>query len=243
MQDALLRSLLESACIRDIALERFLTNARGVLLEAAISGGPADEDTVAFACALARQCFINEYAFDCTDAELAQVERLRDGAGERYRAPAARRACGLRSRCTRLPMRERACSTAPGPTPSAALLDLQVRAPLEERADPRNHPRADAGHRRRVAESARAVRAKSLSALDQDRADRARRRRSTPIWRSFANFRALDGGVAGRPDRGLRHRAACRDRGAAVHRPEHSRDRSQPREPRLRAARDASRSA
>ena len=29
-RDALLRSLLQSACIRDIALERFLTNARGV---------------------------------------------------------------------------------------------------------------------------------------------------------------------------------------------------------------------
>ena len=39
---------------------------------------PADEDVIAFACALARQCFINEYAFDCTEAELAQVESLRD---------------------------------------------------------------------------------------------------------------------------------------------------------------------
>ena len=77
-RDALLRSLLESACIRDIALERFLTNARGLLLDAAVSGAAADEDAVAFACALARQCFINEYAFDCTDAELAQVERLRE---------------------------------------------------------------------------------------------------------------------------------------------------------------------
>ena len=37
-RDALLRSLLESACIRDIALERFLTNARAALLEAAMSG-------------------------------------------------------------------------------------------------------------------------------------------------------------------------------------------------------------
>ena len=94
MRDALLRSLLQSACIRDIALERFLTNARGLLLDAAMSDAPADEDAVAFACALARQCFINEYAFDCTDAELAQIERLR-ASSWRCLAPAARRACRL----------------------------------------------------------------------------------------------------------------------------------------------------
>ena len=132
MRDALLRSLLESACIRDIALERFLTNARGLLLEAAVSGGPADEDTVAFACALARQCFINEYAFDCTDAELAQADKLaRETLQAMSRLSASPR---LRptSRCTRSPMPTLLLDRS-WPGAVTALLDLQVRAPMEER--------------------------------------------------------------------------------------------------------------
>ena len=73
-QDVLLRSLLQSACIRDVALERFLTNARATLLaEAALSGASVNDNVVAFACALACQCFINEYAFDYTEAELSGI--------------------------------------------------------------------------------------------------------------------------------------------------------------------------
>ena len=72
----LLRSLLQSACIRDIALERFLTDAR--LFCGGVLPKPRPMRMLAFACALACQCFINEYAFACTDAEQARSRRLRD---------------------------------------------------------------------------------------------------------------------------------------------------------------------
>ena len=131
MQDALLRSLLESACIRDIALERFLTGARSLLLEAAVSGGPADEDILAFACALARQCFINEYAFDCGEAELAQAEGLRASlAGDVAPLKLAMLAAyaPLHTLADAGPLLDRTW-----PPAVTALLDLQVRQPREER--------------------------------------------------------------------------------------------------------------
>ena len=131
VRDALLRSLLQSACIRDVALERFLTNARGLLLEAAVSGAAADEDAVAFACALACQCFINDYAFACTDAELAQVERLREALANDI-APLRLAALAAYAPLHALADAE-ALLGRPWPAAVSALLDLQVRAPMEER--------------------------------------------------------------------------------------------------------------
>jgi Flp pilus assembly protein TadD/2-polyprenyl-3-methyl-5-hydroxy-6-metoxy-1,4-benzoquinol methylase len=122
--DALLRALLHSAPVRDIALERLLTLARFALLQEGLqaavidafernsaviealdrhsavidaperqAAGGATRPAAAgnasftrssgaaaldFACALARQCFINEYVFACTDEELEQAATLRD---------------------------------------------------------------------------------------------------------------------------------------------------------------------
>jgi tetratricopeptide (TPR) repeat protein/SAM-dependent methyltransferase len=80
-RDRLLGALLESAPVRDPAMERFLTAVRSGLLQLATRTEPnaaTDEPTLAFACALARQCFINEYVFAETDAETAQAAALRD---------------------------------------------------------------------------------------------------------------------------------------------------------------------
>jgi tetratricopeptide (TPR) repeat protein/SAM-dependent methyltransferase len=75
----LLRSLLGSTTIRDIELERFLTATRFTMLEAA-SGGihthGSEDNAPSFFCALAHQCFINEYMFACTDHEIEQAQRL-----------------------------------------------------------------------------------------------------------------------------------------------------------------------
>jgi tetratricopeptide (TPR) repeat protein len=54
----LLRALLENTLAGDVALERLLTAARASLLRAAGDAWPADQ--LAFCCALARQCFLNE---------------------------------------------------------------------------------------------------------------------------------------------------------------------------------------
>ena len=55
-----------------VEFERFLTCARHALLETASSlqtPNPSDVAALQFYAALARQCFVNEYVFDCDDSE------------------------------------------------------------------------------------------------------------------------------------------------------------------------------
>jgi tetratricopeptide (TPR) repeat protein/SAM-dependent methyltransferase len=70
--DPLLHALLEAAPVSTIEFERFLTAARHALLETATSEQPPDPADIAalpFYAALAQQCFINEYIFDCDESE------------------------------------------------------------------------------------------------------------------------------------------------------------------------------
>jgi tetratricopeptide (TPR) repeat protein/SAM-dependent methyltransferase len=79
--DRLLIALLESALVPNIALERFLTAARQALLETAAGANaadPVDDNALALFCALAQQCFINEYVFAAGHEENRQVVDLRD---------------------------------------------------------------------------------------------------------------------------------------------------------------------
>jgi tetratricopeptide (TPR) repeat protein/2-polyprenyl-3-methyl-5-hydroxy-6-metoxy-1,4-benzoquinol methylase len=75
----LLLALLDAAPVTTIQFERFLTCVRHTLLEIASSGQTPDQTEVGalqFYAALTRQCFINEYIFDCGAAEeLAAIER------------------------------------------------------------------------------------------------------------------------------------------------------------------------
>jgi 2-polyprenyl-3-methyl-5-hydroxy-6-metoxy-1,4-benzoquinol methylase/Tfp pilus assembly protein PilF len=78
--DPLLQRVLVSAQVRDIALERLLTSVRLALLKSATHATAevgADESVLSFCCALARQCFINEYVFATTPEELEAAERLK----------------------------------------------------------------------------------------------------------------------------------------------------------------------
>jgi SAM-dependent methyltransferase len=74
----LLRAVLESTPVCDVELERCLTGARASLLALTLEDGPADQNVLDFACALARQCFINEYVFAGSDEEFGQAAQLRD---------------------------------------------------------------------------------------------------------------------------------------------------------------------
>ena len=77
--DPILRALLQNAYVSDIPLERFLTLARSALLDAATVPATDDADpALAFACTLARQCFINEYVFAYAADEKVKVATLRD---------------------------------------------------------------------------------------------------------------------------------------------------------------------
>ena len=68
----MLHALLEAAPVSTIEFERFLTCARHALLETASSKqapDPSDIAALQFYAALSRQCFVNEYIFDCDDRE------------------------------------------------------------------------------------------------------------------------------------------------------------------------------
>jgi tetratricopeptide (TPR) repeat protein/2-polyprenyl-3-methyl-5-hydroxy-6-metoxy-1,4-benzoquinol methylase len=79
--DHLLHALLHTAPVSTIGFERFLTAARAALLEIATSGqppDPADITALPFYAALIRQCFINEYIFDCGDDERTAAAACRE---------------------------------------------------------------------------------------------------------------------------------------------------------------------
>lgn len=96
-EDALLLCLLENVAINSMAFERLLTMTRRILLEEAIAAlaSPAAGDAVLmdFYCALARQCFINEYVYDCSaedDAKLSALwQQVRDRADTQAPVPPA----------------------------------------------------------------------------------------------------------------------------------------------------------
>lgn len=78
--DRLLQCLMEYAPISNLRMERLLTLARVALLDAASAAtcsGISDEKYLPFYCALARQCFINEYVFAGTDEEIERAKLLR----------------------------------------------------------------------------------------------------------------------------------------------------------------------
>jgi tetratricopeptide (TPR) repeat protein/SAM-dependent methyltransferase len=79
--DELLRCLLECDPVTEVGLERLLTNVRRTMLNSATDSaacdGTLDESLLGFYCAIARQCFINEYVFAMTEAEFGRAQRLR----------------------------------------------------------------------------------------------------------------------------------------------------------------------
>ncbi|HSQ82052.1 MAG TPA: tetratricopeptide repeat protein [Casimicrobiaceae bacterium] len=150
--DPLLRALLENAQACELAMERFLTMVRHAMLEAldggsavaqGIGGGQgdggiagADADALAFGCALARQCHVNDYVFATTDAEIERAARLREALAAAIARNADLPAATLAIVACYFPL-----STLPGseallarswPEPVAALLAQQVAEPLEE---------------------------------------------------------------------------------------------------------------
>lgn len=79
--DPLLQRLLETVPTVDVSVELLLTNIRRASLEAALRATAADrvdEAALAVSCALARQCFVNEYVFFCGAAEARDAHELRE---------------------------------------------------------------------------------------------------------------------------------------------------------------------
>ena len=85
--DPMLLCMLQSVPARKAGLELVLTALRGALL--ACAGDSKDDGLLAFCCAMAKQCFINEYVFATTPDEDAQVNRLKAMLGDALSAGAA----------------------------------------------------------------------------------------------------------------------------------------------------------
>jgi 2-polyprenyl-3-methyl-5-hydroxy-6-metoxy-1,4-benzoquinol methylase len=72
----LLLHLLQSLPVQDIAFEHLLTSLRASLLKNASTGQKISAVVLDFACALAKQCYVNEYVFATTPEEDARLDRL-----------------------------------------------------------------------------------------------------------------------------------------------------------------------
>ena len=150
--DALLLAMLRSKVICDVALERLLTAFRRGLLQHVIGDVPVivDADFLAFFCALAQQCFINEYVFASSDVERAQVQTICDRVGHALGAAGDVSPLDLIVVACYLPLHELPMAASllnrQWPGAVARLLTLQIREPLEEASDciPRLTPINDA---------------------------------------------------------------------------------------------------
>lgn len=134
--DTLLCGLLGSTQNIDIALERFLTMARRLLLETA-AAAPEDAPGMAFHSALARQCFINEYVFFHTEDEIARAARLRDALDQALENRQPVPAAWVTAVAAYFPLFELSQSAQllarEWPAPVAAIVAQQVAEPLEVR--------------------------------------------------------------------------------------------------------------
>jgi Tfp pilus assembly protein PilF/SAM-dependent methyltransferase len=138
--DRLLRALLEAAPVADGELEHALTMLRRALLArtavsenaASLAGGELE-----FSGALSEQCFINEYVFAVTDAELAQARELQ-GRLESALVSGGRIApLSLLAVAAYVPLHTLAHAEAllqrHWPEPVARVIEQQVREPRHER--------------------------------------------------------------------------------------------------------------
>ncbi len=135
--DTLLRTLLELAPIRHRQVEQALTDQRRTLLQRIAAGTAPDPAALDATCGLARQCFINEYAWHCLPAEQDLVDRLQAQIGndlDRGLVPPdpAVIAVAMYRPLASLDGAERLLSHAWSPA-VAAVLAQQIAEPAEER--------------------------------------------------------------------------------------------------------------
>lgn len=135
-RDALLHTVLDLAPICHREIEQALTEQRRTLLETAATGDGLSPEALELACALARQCYINEYAWDCTpeSSRADDVRRTVQAELDRGLVPSETMAVAvsLYYPLASLDGAERLL-TQPHPPHVAALLTQQLSEPAEER--------------------------------------------------------------------------------------------------------------
>jgi SAM-dependent methyltransferase len=144
--DVFLRCALETVLIAGAPLEKFLTFVRSALLgfchSGALKSGPADSAIVRLSCAVAQQCFINEYVFAQGDEETRQSSELRDLLRQRAPTDDEISPLLLATVAAYFPLHglpeAAALLRRKWPDIVAGLLRQQLREPLEEVADRRS---------------------------------------------------------------------------------------------------------
>lgn len=137
MQDALLHRVMESTPVCDQGMERLLACARTLLLDAALDpSGDIAPEMLPFACALARQCFINEYVFHLPDLERDGMVALRGKLMSDFSGKTPVLALTLIAYACYAPLRslDRGATILGRPWPEAmtGLFNQQLREPEEE---------------------------------------------------------------------------------------------------------------
>ena len=140
-REAMLLALLQSKVVHDLELERLLTAIRRGLLQHAIEADrqPFDDDGLEFFCALAQQCFLNEYVFALGDIEQAELQCVHDRIVAALEAGAEIAALDLIVTASYRPLHKlpgaSSLLTRSWPDAIERLLTQQVREPLEEESD------------------------------------------------------------------------------------------------------------
>jgi SAM-dependent methyltransferase len=138
--DLFLRCAMEATTLPSVQLEMLLGYARAELLrltgEQGEDNGEMDDDIVAFACALARQCFINEYVYAQAEAESGLASVLRDRLLQDLASGAAITPLTLAVVAAYFPLHDMPMAEAllrrDWPATMAGLLQVQLCEPLEE---------------------------------------------------------------------------------------------------------------
>jgi SAM-dependent methyltransferase/tetratricopeptide (TPR) repeat protein len=140
VNDLFLRCAMEATTLPSVQLELLLGYARAELLrltgEQGEDNGEIDDNIVAFACALARQCFINEYVYVQAEAESGLASVLRDRLLQDLASGAAITPITLAVVAAYFPLHAMPMAEAllrrDWPATVAGLLQMQLREPLEE---------------------------------------------------------------------------------------------------------------
>jgi 2-polyprenyl-3-methyl-5-hydroxy-6-metoxy-1,4-benzoquinol methylase/Flp pilus assembly protein TadD len=138
LNDPLLQALMARTAVADADLEKFLAACRFALLEAAEAAPSDDAALLDVACALARQCFINEYVYAAAAAEEGRAGQLRDRVEAALAAGETVPPLWVATVAAYFPLHELAGAPSllarSWPAPIAALLVQQIREPQEQAA-------------------------------------------------------------------------------------------------------------
>jgi SAM-dependent methyltransferase len=136
-EDALLLGMLRTRPVCDIELERFFTALRFALLQRACAETVPGigEAALALCCALAQQCFINEYVFALDDAERNAAQRLRERVAAKIEAGAEVPPFQLAIVASYVPLHTLPVPSRDWPQELEDLITQQVREPRADAQD------------------------------------------------------------------------------------------------------------